>query len=369
MSVCVLSPGLYCVRELYENTLLLKPRSRRRDSLSRVVHAEIRLQIHLDFLLLSQKLHVNLQYQVCSISEAPRPASSCWPVLTGGHFVSLGVCQLLLFFHTSRRLCVCAVTRRSLHVRRSVKFCRYRQQDSGTVPGAWQPLTPSPHLMTVLSCQPLVSAISPRIQIVTVFLAAELAPPFPSPPRKTVKCGVFVRWDLQTPTTVRIVCMLALYMFGGGGFLCVRSLLTHRDFCCLNVGAAPPRAHTAVPVTSRKRPCSWVSGSGGDSLSSLSCHSSQLVVFHPPGLPLAKLCFTSAIPWNISQLHRTCQLLGAHFALPCFCLLPRILPSSYTACVSSLRSNERQGSARQTPGVWQSYLLCLHISSSPARCF
>lgn len=134
----------------------------------------------LDFLLLSQKLHVNLQCRLCSIFEARRPASSRWPVLTGGHFVSLGVCQLLLFSRTSRRLCVCAVTRRSLHVRRSVKFCRYRQQDSGTVPGAWQPLAPSPHLMTVLSCQPLVSAISPRIQIVTVFLAAQL--PHLSPP-------------------------------------------------------------------------------------------------------------------------------------------------------------------------------------------
>lgn len=35
---------------------------------------------------------------------------------------------------------------------------------------------------------------------------------------------------------------------------------------------------------------------GGGTLSSLSCHSSQLLVFHPPSLPLAKLCFTSAIP-------------------------------------------------------------------------
>lgn len=49
------------------------------------------------------------------------------------------------------------------------------------------------------------------------------------------------------------------------------------------------------------------------------------------------------------------------------CLVPTILPSFHTACVSSFSSNERQGSARQTPGVWQSYLLCLHISSSIAR--
>lgn len=53
-------------------------------------------------------------------------------------------------------LSVCnAVTWRSLHVRWSVKFCRHRQQDSGTVPGVWQPLTLSLHLMTVLSHQPL----------------------------------------------------------------------------------------------------------------------------------------------------------------------------------------------------------------------
>ena len=302
-----------------------------------VVRAEIRLRIRPDFLLLSQKLHVNLQYRLCSIFEAPRPASSRWPVLTGGHFVSLGVCQLLLFFRTSRRLCVCAVTRRSLHVRRSVKFCRYRQQDSGTVPGAWQPLAPSPHLMTVLSCQPLVSAISPRIQIVTVFLAAELPPPT-SPPGKTVKCGVFVRWDLQTPTTARIVVYVgSIHVWRRRIPVCSLSPHPQRLLLSNCGGGASPSSHRSSSYlqTTALLVSQWVraGGEGGE----LSCHSSQLLVFHLPSLPLAKLCFTSAIPWNISQLHRTCQLLGAHFA-PSLFLPPSQNPplSPHCLCVIPL---------------------------------
>lgn len=70
------------------------------------------------------------------------------------------VCVKFFFFFfllsTSPCLCVYAVTWWSLHVHWSIKSCRYRQQDSGTIPGVWQPLTLSLHLMTVLLCQPLV---------------------------------------------------------------------------------------------------------------------------------------------------------------------------------------------------------------------
>lgn len=114
----------------------------------------------------------------------------------------------------------------------------------------------------------------------------------PRAPQESCQMWSFVRWDLPTPTITSIVCMLvvALYIFGGWWFLCIHSLHTHRDFCCLTAGAAPPRAHTAVPVTSRNNPASESVGQG-DSPSSLSCHSFQLLVFHPPNLPLMKFLF------------------------------------------------------------------------------
>lgn len=85
--------------------------------------------------------------------------------------------------------------------------------------------------------------------------ASPTSPHLPS--RENCQMWSFCKVRLtKLPPPRGLLCMLALYMFGGGGFLCVRSLLTHRDFCCLTVGAVPPRAHTAVPVTSRKRPCS-----------------------------------------------------------------------------------------------------------------
>lgn len=185
----------------------------------------------------------------------------------------------------------------------------------------------------------------------------------------------FVRWDLHTPTIARIVYMLVVAAYMAPPYLeeedaCVFVLSTPTEtFVFQTVGAAPPWAHTALPVT-RNSPTS-------ESVGRMSCHSFQLLVPHPPSRRLMKLCFTGVIPWNVSVLHQNlsverffrsplCPLSFPRVSLLPLCLIPRILPSSYTACVSSFPSNERQGSARQTPGVWQSYLLCLHISSSIA---
>ena len=163
---------------------------------------------------------------------------------------------------------------------------------------------------------------------------------------------------------------------------CVFALSTPRNTFCQTVGAAPlpppppPRARAAVPVTSRS------SGSGGDSPGNLSRHSSQLLLSHLLGPPLSwRFVLPPPFSWNISQQHQTCQWRGFQeptlpplppsdlFPSSPSASFPRILPSSCTACVSSFCSNERQGSARQTPGVWQSYLLCLHVSSSTAHSF
>lgn len=160
---------------------------------------------------------------------------------------------------------------------------------------------------------------------------------------------------------------VALYMFGGGGFLCSFSPTATETLAFKLWGRRLPRARAAVPLTSKKKSPASESAGQGDSLNSLSCRSSQLLAFHLPNLPLHEALFyqhhslkrISATP-NLSVE----GLLVAHFALPLplfvlfflFFSLPPPLPHSqnppvFLHCVSSFCSNERQGSARQTPGV------------------
>lgn len=97
----------------------------------------------------------------------------------------------------------------------------------------------------------------------------------------------------------------------------------------------------------------------GDLPGNLSCHSSQLLVSPVPGPPLMKICFTTETylcsdnPVSRERAFRS-PLHPSSFSLVSFlshCFIPRILPSFCTACVSFFSSNERQGSAKQTPGV------------------
>lgn len=121
-------------------------------------------------------------------------------------FLSLCVNFFSLFFFffcTSRFLCVYAVTWWSLHVHWSIKFCRYRQQDSGTVPGVWQPLTLSLHLMAMLSCQTLLFwYFTTHTDYGCVPLSRT-----PSPPLGKLSNVEFVRWDVQTPKKQLKLCI------------------------------------------------------------------------------------------------------------------------------------------------------------------
>lgn len=155
--------------------------------------------------------------------------------------------------------------------------------------------------------------------------------------------------------------VLALYIFGGG-FLCIHSLHTHRDFLFSNCGGGGSSlsSHCSSSYLQKTAlpPSQWVRGIRQQPVMPqlpITCLS--------PAQPSSRkaLFYQHHSPKHISATPNLSVegLLGAHFALPLLLLFlcspsdsfPESSPSSYTAFVSSFCSNERQGSARQTPGV------------------
>lgn len=88
------------------------------------------------------------------------------------------------------------------------------------------------------------------------------------------------------------------------GLVRFRALGFPWNFCFLT-RVQQLQTYTAVPVTSekeKKNSSASESLGQGDLVNGLSCHSSQLFVFHPRDLPHTKLCLSGAILSNTSQL-------------------------------------------------------------------
>lgn len=197
----------------------------------------------------------------------------------------------------------------------------------------------------MLSCQWLGFGFSSRIRITTVRLLAE------PPTGKTVKFGKEKRANFHQ----RCDCVQV-----SGGYL------SQEDVHALYAKVVP-NFHSPPKKTPTLLVSLWVRG-----IFSATCHATDPNYSPSTYLPSLSGSFVLPAPFPETQLNSTNPVRRKAFSNP-LCpsspsvvslLLPRILLSSCT--VSSFCFNERKRSAGQTPGVWQSYLLCLHIYSSPS---
>lgn len=317
---------------------------------------------------LYKMFHMYTNYRVFSPFElCPNlwPASSYWPVSTGSCFVFLGMCQalppfiFLLHFTVSLRVrgdtvvLACSLEHKILSL-----------QTVGLRYSTW--CLTAPHTVSAYDDSAFVPvAGSGYFTMHTDWLCAES----PSGKLSNVEfCKVRLAPGL-------CICRWWLYTYIWRRRIPVCSFSPHpwRLWLSNCRGGASPSSYCSSTFLQKTTllVSQWVRG-----IHSTACHAAA-----PNYLPFTYPTFLSwsfalPAPFPETYLSYTKPVSGRAFSIPLrpsstslVSLLP--LPHSqnppvFLHCVSSFCSNERQGSARQTPGVWQSYLLCLHISSSGA---